>query len=214
MNTVVLFLALIICVLSTEHRFGVKIYTIDEGENTLRHPCAFVTKDEIVHNALIQHATADAHLALIKFREQMGFGRAIAAPQVGYSIRMVALNLDGKNMTMFNPTIIETSSETFTMWDDCLSFPDLMVNVRRFKSISISFLDENGIEQTWSKLPQDISELLQHEIDHLNGVLAVDLAEPISKLSNRDAGETSGIVQRLDWLNNKEYYNTLVDFAY
>ena len=63
------------------------------------------------------------------------------------------------------------------MWDDCLSFPDQMACVRRHKSISIAFMDEKGAGKTWINLPKDLSELLQHEIDHLNGVLAIDIAE-------------------------------------
>lgn len=200
-----------------DDQYGVRIYTVDNGESTLRRPCTMVTKDEILHSSSVKQAMKDAHLALKKFREINGFGRAIAAPQVGHSIRMVALNLNGKLMSMFNPVIIETSPETFTMWDDCLSFPDLMVSVRRYKSISIVFLDENGEEQSWNHCPQDISELLQHEIDHLNNVLAVDIAERPTKLSSQthqDSERVASTIPRKDWLDRRAFYNSLVDFGY
>ena len=62
------------------------------------------------------------------------------------------------------------------MWDDCMSFPDLLVRVRRAQSISIDYVDENLEPHTWNELDQASAELLQHEIDHLDGILAVDRA--------------------------------------
>ncbi len=62
-----------------------------------------------------------------------------------------------------------------TLWDDCFSFPDLMVKVKRHLAISVSYQDLQGRRRT---LEADgaLSELLQHEVDHLDGVLAVDRA--------------------------------------
>ncbi len=59
-----------------------------------------------------------------------------------------------------------------------MSFPGLLVRLQRHRSISISFQDEQGETHALANLPQDQSELLQHEIDHLHGVLAVDRALP------------------------------------
>ena len=73
-----------------------------------------------------------------------------------------------------NPKIVWNSTETFTMWDDCMSFPTLLVRLQRFKSISVHFSDEHGKPQEWSRLNQATSELLQHEIDHLHGKLFLD----------------------------------------
>jgi peptide deformylase len=61
------------------------------------------------------------------------------------------------------------------LWDDCFSFPDLMVRVRRSVEITVSFTDEHGGSQTMNAR-NDLSELLQHEIDNLDGILAVDRA--------------------------------------
>jgi peptide deformylase len=55
-----------------------------------------------------------------------------------------------------------------------MSFPWLMVKVQRHKSISITYQDESGQVKEWNHIDQATSELLQHEIDHLDGVLAVD----------------------------------------
>jgi peptide deformylase len=118
----------------------------------------------------------ELHQALSAFRQQWGFGRAIAAPQIGINKRFIALNLDGEETTMVNPDIVWRDGETFTMYDDCMCFPTILVRIRRNMSISVKFQNEKGEAQTWEKLPQPLSELLQHEIDHLDGVLALDRA--------------------------------------
>lgn len=113
-------------------------------------------------------------LTLEDFRRRAGFGRAISAPQIGVARRLVALNLGGGPFVMINPEITWRSEGTFTLWDDCLSFPDLMVMVRRWESISVEYVDEHGEPHRMTEIDRALSELIQHEIDHLDGVLAVD----------------------------------------
>ena len=110
------------------------------------------------------------------FRLQHGFGRGIAAPQIGIPKRFIAINLGKGTHALLNPVITWRSEATFTLWDDCMCFPDLLVKVRRNTSISIAYLDETGEARTWEQVGQAESELLQHELDHLDGVLATDLA--------------------------------------
>jgi peptide deformylase len=62
------------------------------------------------------------------------------------------------------------------MWDDCMSFPSLLVRVERHESISIRYVNDAGATVEWESLGREESELLQHEIDHLDGVLAIDRA--------------------------------------
>lgn len=114
--------------------------------------------------------------ALDAFRAERGFGRGIAAPQIGIPKRFIALNLGKGTHSLINPVITWRSPDTFTLWDDCMCFPDLLVRLRRNTSISITFQDEQGQPQKWEFLGRAESELLQHELDHLDGVLATDLA--------------------------------------
>jgi len=111
------------------------------------------------------------------FRERSGFGRAISAVQVGVMKRLIAMNLGAGPFILLNPEIAWRSEQTFLVWDDCLSVPDVIVRVRRRSSISITYRDHEFRERHWNQLPPDLSELVQHEIDHLNGVLMTDLAE-------------------------------------
>lgn len=120
---------------------------------------------------------AALHAELAAFRAAHGFGRAIAARQLGIDRRLIAMSLGTGPLAILDPEIVWRSGETFTIWDDCLCFPDLLVRVRRHASISVRYRDEHGAVILRERLPRSLSELFQHEIDHLDGVLAVDRAE-------------------------------------
>ena len=138
--------------------------------------------------------------ALEEFHREKGFGRAIAAPQIGINKRFIALNLGAGPFVIINPEITWKSEETFTLWDDCMSFPDLLVKVKRHTSIQVKYQNEFGGELVWENLDRATSELLQHEIDHLDGILAVDHA--IDKES---------IVYRSVFEKKKNYFLKQVD---
>ena len=141
------------------------------------------------------------HATLVAFRRTHGFGRAISAPQIGVPQRFIALNLGTGPQLLVNPEITWTSHETFTMWDDCMSFPSLLVRVQRYQSISICYLDEHGNRHEWPQLNRATSELLQHEIDHLDGILAVDRALDRDSLVLREVFEA----QRTYFLRQVDY---------
>ncbi|MGE0021370.1 MAG: peptide deformylase [Draconibacterium sp.] len=108
------------------------------------------------------------------FRQQYGAGRAIAAPQIGLLKRIICLNTDRK-VAMINPVLVDLSDEMFEVWDDCMSFPNLLVKVMRHKKLTIHFFNLNFEEETWH-LEDNMAELIQHEYDHLNGILATQRA--------------------------------------
>lgn len=120
---------------------------------------------------------ADLAATLADFRERAGFGRAISAPQVGIMKRLIIMNLGAGPIALLNPTITDRSAETQTVWDDCLSVPGRLVRVERSKSISFEYQDVGGKLMTWEKPAPDMAELLQHECDHLDGVLMTDRAD-------------------------------------
>ena len=119
---------------------------------------------------------ARLHGALEEFRRRSGFGRAIAAPQLGIAKRIVACNLGATPFALVNPEITWRSNEQDPVWDDCLSVPGQVVRVLRHRSISVRFLDERGRAREWCRLPPDLAELVQHEVDHLDGVLMTSRA--------------------------------------
>lgn len=116
-------------------------------------------------------AARDLHDTLMDFRRRFGYGLAIAAPQIGVAKRLVVMHID--HLVVFlNPILEQKSSEMMDVWDDCMCFPDLLVRVERHRSCSITYRDLDWNEHVMS-LEGDLSELLQHECDHLDGVLAV-----------------------------------------
>jgi peptide deformylase len=117
----------------------------------------------------------DLHDTLSDFRKQYGAGRAVAAPQIGVMKRLVYMFVDNTPTVFINPVIRQKSEEMMAVWDDCMSFPGLLVKVMRHRSCIIDYLDMKGNKQRMN--PEgDLSELLQHEFDHLDGILAVSRA--------------------------------------
>jgi peptide deformylase len=118
---------------------------------------------------LVSGWVADLHNVMEEIRAKYHFGRAIAAPQLGIMKRLIYMNID-KPVVFINPEFTFLSTETFDVWDDCMCFPNLLVKVKRHKELMIKFLDEHWQPQEL-KMKDDLSELLQHEYDHLDGIL-------------------------------------------
>jgi len=114
------------------------------------------------------------HNALMEYREKYGAGRAVAAPQIGVFKRFIYLNID-QAVVIINPELSDFSEEKMEIWDDCFCFPGLLVKVERAKRVKLKFRDENWEEHIWA-LEGDLSELIQHEYDHLDGILATQRA--------------------------------------
>lgn len=111
---------------------------------------------------------------LYSVRRDLGFGRGIAAPQVGSDLQIVFVCID-EPMILINPRIEERSPAMFELWDDCLSLPPLLVRVRRHRAITVRYRDLAG-RPVVLRAEDELSELLQHEIDHLHGTLILDRA--------------------------------------
>lgn len=123
---------------------------------------------------IMKSVAGELHDILMEFRSQYNAGRAIAAPQIGILKRLIYLHID-KPVVIINPELYGKSSEMIEIWDDCLCFPDLFVRVYRHQSCKIRFFDPNWNIREW-QLSDDLSELLQHECDHLDGILATQRA--------------------------------------
>ncbi len=118
---------------------------------------------------LVREWVADLHQVMTQIRQKYNFGRAIAAPQLGIMKRLIYMHID-QPVVFINPELDECSEELFELWDDCMCFPHLLVKVKRHWSIRVNYLDEYWQPQTW-RMEGALSELLQHEYDHLEGIL-------------------------------------------
>ncbi|MFW9769466.1 MAG: peptide deformylase [Candidatus Thorarchaeota archaeon] len=139
----------------------------------LGNPLLYETSYEVEESELenIREVVKDLHHTMMAFRTRYGVGRAIAAPQIRVMKRIVYMHIDSP-VVFLNPILKNRSEEMIELWDDCMCFPDLLVRVRRHKSCTIEFRDMDWNLRSID-LEDDLSELLQHEYDHLDGILAV-----------------------------------------
>ncbi|MBM2841935.1 MAG: N-formylmethionyl-tRNA deformylase [Bacteroidetes bacterium] len=141
------------------------------GNPTLRVQCAPVKQ---FGTKTLASLVNDLRDTLDDFKSKNGFGRGIAAPQIGVTERVIFVHID-EPIVLINPVITKRSRKFMTLWDDCFSFPNLLVKVKRNLSIDVRYQDVHGKKHVL-KAEDGLSELLQHEIDHVNGILAVDRA--------------------------------------
>ncbi len=117
-------------------------------------------------------------------------GIGLAAPQVDKQIRLIVIGKQAlkqtKNKTQFpnqdlvliNPEILETSEKTSWMQEGCLSLPHVFGDVERSEEIKVKALDSFGNEMEF-EASDFFARVIQHEVDHLNGILFIDKAENI-----------------------------------
>ena len=142
------------------------------GDPALHTVCDPVQEEEV---AAIREVVGDLRDTLLDYRARHGAGRAIAAPQIGVAKRLVYLHLGDRQEALLNPVLFGRSTEMVELWDDCMSFPDLLVRLRRHRTCRLIYRDLDWRVRR-ETLDGDLAELLQHECDHLEGVLATSRA--------------------------------------
>jgi peptide deformylase len=130
----------------------------------------------------------DMRESLHEFQRTRGFGRGISAVQIGETKRLIYIEFEDRAYSLRNPVYDLQSEEKFRLWDDCFSFPDLLVWLERSQVVRIRYEDEQGATQILEATGA-LSELLQHEIDHLDGILSVDRALGRDAFCTRDEYE-------------------------
>lgn len=155
------------------------IYTY--GQPVLRKEAEDITKDYPDLEKLIEDMFETLHKA---------DGVGLAAPQIGKSIRLVIIDLDvikddspefaGFRHAYINPRIIETDGELVSMDEGCLSIPGIHESVKRRGKVHVTYLDENfQPHDEW--VEGFLARVMQHEFDHLDGVMYVDHLSPLRK---------------------------------
>lgn len=133
----------------------------------------------------------DLRDTLYAFRRKYGVGRAIAAPQIGVAKRMIYMETGEIRTALVNPRLSFPDGEKMTLLDDCMSFPNLLVRVERYRRCRVDFLDLSWTSQSF-EFEGDLSELIQHEYDHLDGVLATMRAVDDRAFSIRQGAASVG----------------------
>jgi len=111
-------------------------------------------------------------------------GIGLAAPQIGESVKLIVVDTskqeDGRDfMALVNPEIVEHQGSQLDE-EGCLSVPELTSNVQRFKKIKVTYHDLDGQPQELN-VEDRFAVVLQHEIDHLNGILFLDHLSPLKR---------------------------------
>ena len=136
----------------------------------LGDPRLYEISEPVTENDPVREWAADLHATLMDFRNTYGAGRAVAAPQIGVQKRLLYMYTD-RPYVFINPVLSFPDHEKYVLMDDCMSFPGLCVRVERYKRAVIEYQDLDFQPQKM-ELEGDFSELLQHEYDHLDGILA------------------------------------------
>ena len=119
-------------------------------------------------------------------------GIGLAAPQIGELKRAILVRSDDKFIPFINPVIIKKSGRTYTAEEGCLSL-DGRRAVKRYESVMVTFTDIKG-KRTTKTFNGSIAEIIQHEVDHLNGLVFIDrLSEDVHKTV---AGELENLARR------------------
>ncbi len=151
------------------------------GDPILRSECEPIQHPQ---SAAIRIVADDLQETLRDLRQRHGMGRGLAAPQIGAPLRLIYIETSQPSF-LINPEIVEIGTEDFLVWDDCFSIPHLLVRVQRAYRIEVSYQDLSGRIHTLDA-EGPIAELLQHEIDHLEGVLTVDRATGLDPFCVRE----------------------------
>jgi peptide deformylase len=158
------------------------------GDPGLREVCQRVENPAAPE---IRALVDDLSDTLAYWRQTTGYGRGIAAPQIGLNLRVIFLRLPGENAwSLVNPEITERGPERIVVWDACLSFLSIFMQVERHREITVRY---QNLSSEWNEIhageERNLSELLQHEIDHLDGILAVDRITNIRTMCTREEFE-------------------------
>ena len=159
------------------------------GDPALRTKAA--AYDFATDHGELSRLVADLQDTLAHWRHETGYGRGIAAPQLGVAKRVIFLQLPGSEpWPLINPQIVQRSDEKIVVWDACLSFLAIFMQVERHKEITVRFQDLAG---AWHEVrageDRDLSELLQHEIDHLDGILCIDRVAEVKTICTKEEFE-------------------------
>ncbi|MEO8862997.1 MAG: peptide deformylase [Candidatus Saccharimonadales bacterium] len=147
------------------------------GNPVLRAEAKLLTKAEI-STPEVQQLIGDLQHTL----KNRAYGVGLAAPQVGSSIALSVIgikptptrkDLKPFELVIINPVIVRTYGNRTGMWEGCISGTELYAKAMRYKKIRMRWLDENALEheQDFSGF---VAHVLQHEVDHLHGILFVD----------------------------------------
>ena len=160
-----------------------------QKENELLRQISKEVSSKDLPSPKINKILKDMSLALKSQRD----GVAIAAPQIGVSLRIFIvagkiISPDSPNLVFINPQIIKTSRKSKDLHEGCLSVRWLYGWVNRSDKVTVEALDKSGAKFQYGGSGV-LAQVFQHEIDHLNGILFTDKAENLEEMKPKDEGK-------------------------
>lgn len=150
------------------------------GNSVLRQKCTELSAEDVLSKEVQQLISNMRHT--LKERK---YGIALAAPQVAKSVALSVVHIrptktrpnlpksKWADLVIINPRITKTYGTKQQLWEGCISLAEVFAKVPRYKKLQLEYLDENAAKQT--KIFEDLlAQVIQHEVDHLNGTLFVD----------------------------------------
>lgn len=159
----------------THNRRNVSVAILDvkkAGDPVLKQVCQPVDKFDNVLRRLLDDMAETMY-------NKNGIG--LAAPQIGKAIRVVVIDADDKRglIEMINPVIIRKEG-TVVDSEGCLSLPNIFGDVQRYSKVTVEYFNRRGKKQKLTGTDL-LARCIQHELDHLDGVLFIDKAKSIRK---------------------------------
>jgi peptide deformylase len=134
----------------------------------------------------------DLRDTLEDFMERKKLGRGISCPQIGILKQAIYVIEDGEHMSFVNPRIVRRSPEKMMVWDSCFCYDlDIFVLIERDRDIELEYCTPDG-DFRRAAFSGPLSELLQHETDHLNGILSYQRLEGPKSIMKRSEWEAHG----------------------
>ena len=168
------------------------------------HPALHTIAEEItqeeIESGFVRKLIKDMKVALKTYSVEGFTAVAIAAPQIGVEKRLFLIEDQSEerdslpSMVAINPKLVKLSKKTHIVGEGCLSVPNYYGEVRRATNVTMRALDENGKEYKRGAGGL-LSQIIQHECDHLDGTLFTDRAEKVwhkDELKNKDLNEATG----------------------
>jgi len=128
----------------------------------------------------VEHLTKEVRDLIIQMKKivENNNGVGLAAPQINVSLRVIVCEVDNNSYAFINPEIIKSSQETSSLEEGCLSLPNIYGEVERSEKIILKAIDSDG-KKIKLKVFGLLARIVQHEIDHLDGILFIDKAKNI-----------------------------------
>ena len=151
--------------------------TVQIGEsNLLREKSQQVSISEIESKSIHQ-VISKLKKTLKEYRRLTGKGRGVAAVQIGIPLRIAVVFIYNKILTIINPKITKKSNNKYLYPEICMSANPIIAKVIRPEFIEFEYYDEKGAKQFWNDKDRLLNRVFQHEIDHMEGIINIDLVD-------------------------------------